>query len=288
MFIKLFAFSDFGCETMLTFIRSLLYHPQLKYQKMKMQLKVRDLSFVLSLFVIIIVSIYLVYDRIKEGTINNYLDVLGQRVLTMVPEGPQRELISAYYEKFKEDVEEKRIGPEKVEAFASRMLNLSYADTIVDPNQIVQALQMHTDFSKPYYIQSPQMPGLPDSIEVVAVIEPNKPSTLFPEFRKWQQMEVRLKAILALEENLKKQNEKQEAMEESINIRIDENMRIILGNEKRELLNADESRALSEELKQLEKLKLIKWKEAEELQKEKLLIQIQVDSIVQGIDQQKE
>lgn len=223
-----------------------------------MKQKIRDLSFVISLVLIVCIGIYLVYQKINEGMADQYLSVLGERVLSLVPEGPQRDAVASFYEKFREDIEEQRVAPERVEAFASEILNMSYADTIIHPRQIAQAYEIALNI--PEY-SSPEVgkQTLPDSLKVKTWME--RPELKNQDFQdeKWQEMNERLRALIRFEEKMKRSRENYVGDDDRLRLRVDKEMRIILDEKIKEQLEKKELQRMRKELKTLENLNLIKW-----------------------------
>lgn len=87
-----------------------------------------------SLTVIIFVLFFL-DRRAQVSAFESTLNLLGKKLVTMIPNEEDRTPVKEEFEKFVKNTREKKITPEQVEYITANILNLSNRDTVITPEQ---------------------------------------------------------------------------------------------------------------------------------------------------------
>jgi hypothetical protein len=87
--------------------------------------KKRDFGLIISLGIIIAVASYWFVKEVPMDGVEHYVDLLGDKLVALIPEEKEKQEMAAIYDEFKTKVKEKKISPENVEHIASAIINLS-------------------------------------------------------------------------------------------------------------------------------------------------------------------
>jgi hypothetical protein len=87
--------------------------------------KKRDFGLILSLGLIIVIAAYWFVKEVPMDGVEYYVDLLGDKLVTLIPKERDKKEIAAIYDEFKIKVKEKKVSPEEVEQVASAIINLS-------------------------------------------------------------------------------------------------------------------------------------------------------------------
>jgi hypothetical protein len=222
----------------------------------------------LSLVFICGISIYFILQKIKGENINTYLDFLGNKLLAMVPEKQKKDEVAVLYDRFKQQVEDKKVEPAEVERFAAEILNLG---------NIADSMRM-----KKVEETMARTLGIPE-----AMIAENGQSLDKRTHRgelahraneqKWLELEQRLKKIYQFEENLKNNQKEKELIDRGL-FKYDSNLHIIVDGRLREELLLVANEDLIKSINELEKQK--EWTRQENYHKElQVKLQTMKDSL---------
>jgi hypothetical protein len=87
----------------------------------------RDYGLILSLGLIIAIASYWFVKEVPMDGVGHYVDLLGDKLMALVPGEQDKEEVAAIYDEFRNQVKDKKVSPENVEQVASAIINLSNA-----------------------------------------------------------------------------------------------------------------------------------------------------------------
>jgi hypothetical protein len=210
-------------------------------------MKIKNLNFglILSLGLLIAIGSYWFVKKVPVDGIEFYIDLMGEKLMTLVQKEQEKEDLALKYDQFKEKVREKKVDPEKVEQMAAAIINLSNAK---DTLSLIEAESL---------------------IEIaVPILQGEEPLLhVEPEPEEWIELNDRLNRVYELEEQLK-ERELMLPRESAISYRVDEDLNVIIDSRVRETLEEEEV------LKKLEIEHRIVWIDSMEEKLEENLIQL--------------
>ena len=224
--------------------------------------KLSDFGFVIILIFIIAVGAYWIMVQLQQDYLDKYLGLLGDKLITMVPESSEKESLAELYNQFKQKVETKEIAPEQVEEIAAGIFNLSL---ISDSISLAEARTLIEVPPKPEPRLSDSLLGQKDLIRVPE-----------PDYKQWQALEQRLEFLYKFEDRTKYIPE--------IRYQVDNKLNVIIDTEVKPLLNKIENKSFIAEMKDLEEKKALIFVDnlnRDIKRKEYKLIKIRHDSLVQ-------
>ena len=212
----------------------------------------------ISLVFIFCISIYFIVQKMKNENINHYMDLLGSKLMAMLPEENEKSEVAQLYDQFKQQVEEKKVAPEEVEKITAEILNLENMEDSLRMQKVEQVMVL-------------ALGGIPDEDPLDLPDEPESKSGYLTgpgDEEKWRKLGERLREVYVFEENLKKNAQGKEPQRRRI-YEYDDSLHIIIDRELRQDLLRDSNRKLVESIKEMEKQKWLIWKEGqgEELEK---------------------
>jgi hypothetical protein len=222
-----------------------------------MNYKNRDLSFIGSLVLIIIIAIVFFVNRLREENLVYYLEELGDQLMAMVMDNQDKDRIRERYAEFLDQVRTKEMPAGDVEKVASRILNLSSWDTTLSEQDIDRVFDLSNVYPAEFSTMIEFPAGLIDSIRSEKTSAETGRSMTMVE-NEYKAVEKRLKSVLEVSARLK-----QMALQDSLSdhrkfertkYHFDENLRIIIDQDlKNNLKN------LQRELAHLENQKILIW-----------------------------
>ena len=222
-----------------------------------MNYKNRDLSFIGSLVLIIIIAIVFFVNRLREENLVYYLEELGEQLMAMVMDNQDKERIRERYAEFLDQVRTKEMPAGDVEKVASRILNLSSWDTTLSEQDIDRVFDLSNVYPAEFSTMIEFPADLIDSIRSEKTSAEMGRSMTMVE-NEYKAVEKRLKSVLEVSARLK-----QMALQDSLSdhrkfertkYHFDENLRIIIDQDlKNNLKN------LQRELAHLENQKILIW-----------------------------
>jgi ribosomal protein L20A (L18A) len=135
-----------------------------------------------------VVAIYNLSIKPKIDVLNNYVELLGDKLLTMVPEGAGKEALAKMYLDFVEKVRNREVKPERIEQVAAGILNLSNNYEKITPQQAEAFIRVAV-----------MLPELDSAKTVVEVIPAQPPA---PAAHEWETLGERLKSVYEFNEKL--------------------------------------------------------------------------------------
>ena len=151
--------------------------------------KKRDIGLILSLGLIIVVAGYWFVKEVPMDGVEHYVDLLGDKLVSLIPKEEDKKEVAAIYEQFRTQVKEKKVKPEDVEQVASAIINLSNASDSLSRDEAEALLRV-------------AVPAIAvDSIGLVHV--PDVEAS--PE--EWEELHKRLSGVYQIQESLKDHEE---------------------------------------------------------------------------------
>ncbi len=147
--------------------------------------KKRDFGLILSLGLIIAIGSYWFVKEMPMDGIEHYIDLLGDKLMALIPEEQEKQELAAIYDDFKTRVKEKKISPENVEQVASAIINLSIASdslTLSEAEALMQIAIGEVPADGYGLIHVPEVEATPEE---------------------WEELNERLSSVYQLEEQLK-------------------------------------------------------------------------------------
>ena len=102
----------------------------------------RDFGLILSLGLIIVVASYWFVKEVPMDGVEHYVDLLGDKLMAMVPKEKDKKEVAAIYEEFSRKVKEKKVDPEKIEKVASAIINMSNASDSLTRSEAEALIQV--------------------------------------------------------------------------------------------------------------------------------------------------
>ncbi|MFQ5628881.1 MAG: hypothetical protein ACE5I1_08980 [bacterium] len=100
-----------------------------------MRQAIRDIGIYVVLLAVVTGGIWF-YNNYKEDVLGYSLGLLGDRLLTMVPNEQHKAAIKKMYAKYTEQVRDQKVSPEQVETTAAKILNLSHSNAKLTPDHV--------------------------------------------------------------------------------------------------------------------------------------------------------
>ncbi len=226
-----------------------------------MREKARDLTFILSLVSIILIGVYLTYKQFQSGEAGRYLLTLGEKVLAMVPESSQQDELEKLYQSFLQKYEAREIKPEQVEKIAANVINLKNSDTVVTPEQFKAALTIEVESRERRSLSSAnELSILPEAPPLVSQVEmPSMPLENPPKPEEWEALKTRISAIMEFEREIQNEKLTGKSGQSVFNFRLNNELKVIMDEEKLKKLEQIHKKRLEKSLKNLEQLELLIW-----------------------------
>ena len=281
-----------------------------------MRQMIKDIGVYLVLLVVVTGGIWL-YNNYKEDVLGYSLDLLGDKLLAMVPNEKDRGAIKEMYAKFSNDVRDQQVAPEKVETVAANILNLSQSNAKLNPDQVqailylneIPKIEFKIDSAKYDYefkvftmpdtavianadIPDVALPNIPD-VPAVHTMPPAPTKPVRPD----QLVEVgeRLKSMCEFNEKLQRsiaRSSGDDAKELSryLRFRNENGLKVAIDPTVKMRLKREAIRNLSMEIEQLEKGKMVHWEKdlQQEVAREMRRVRMELISLEQMMQRKAE
>jgi hypothetical protein len=225
--------------------------------------KKHDFGLILSLGLIIAIGGYWFVKEVQMDSVEHYIDLLGDKLVDLVPKETEKQELAEIYDEFKSKVKEKKIRPENVEQVASAIINLSNVSDSVTFAEAEALIR----------IAIPEIRV--DSLDILHIPDIEATS------EEWEALQDRLSSVYKAEELL---HDKATSLPETSmpRYRIDEKLNVIIDNKVRADLKREEL------LKKLEDDKRLFWKDsvAESMEKELHKLEIELKTLSDEMDVQ--
>ncbi len=236
---------------------------------------------------IISVAIYLTFyaeEEVKQSVLEYSLDLMGEKLLALVPDGTEKNKLTELYQDFKERATKGDVAPQQIESMAANILNTGNTETALTPQQaegiLRSAMLAPTPISELLYIElgsgePPQLASLskPERLQFVG----KRVKTMF---------ELNEKVYIAIKKNTLKYHEKAR----QIHYRVKNGLNIVMDVNLRSHLEKEEFKNLAEQLKALEQDRVLKWEKdlSVELEKEMAETKKELAALQNFLDELKE
>ena len=210
----------------------------------------------------------LMYQNYKTDVLEYSLDTVGDRLLSLTPEGPSREAVVAMYSAFKERVLAREVSPDQVEHVAANILNLNNSGASVTPEQAEAMLDM------PMLATTAQ-----DSTSVRIASHYEGDPVHFVRLGE------RLRSVVDFDTHMRtmidEDPEHRREMRRRMRYECEDGIRVAVDAQMAELIPENDFRVLRSELRLLEAGKMVVWKEnlAEEMAEVRRRVRVDLDAI---------
>lgn len=181
---------------------------------------------------------FMIYRHYKQDVLAYSLDLIGDRLVGMVADEANRASVQALYDSFKERVLARGVSPERVEQVAANVLNLEHTGATLTP---WQARVMLAAFH-------------PDSAVAVSPERPVDPAQL-------EALGQRLKSVCDFDERIHRMAAVRRALGEKVHYDCKEGLRLSVDRKVREMLPEQDFERFIQELKPLERDKMVVWRD---------------------------
>jgi len=234
----------------------------------------------MAIFVLILsVGIFflLVKDqKIKDDILRSTLELFGDDLMAMVPDGEQKDLLKRKYDDFLQQADKEEIPPEEIERVAATILNLTTGDTIIQAEEVLTALNLdNEDYISPQKISFTESTPPPERIKRTDKrgkrIPPELPKFYWNDQNK-REMAERLKKVKNFHKKIQGRRQHDttyKALRDQVLFNADSGLTVSLNIRiKDDLELLAEDKALQKQIENLEKENILIWKATIEQQKE--------------------
>ncbi|HDP98625.1 MAG TPA: hypothetical protein ENN22_05520 [bacterium] len=214
----------------------------------------------------------------QEIVLEHSLNMLGNRLLAMVPDGAEKGGVKQMYDNFVKQASAREVEPEQVEQVAASILNLSQLDTVITPEQAMAVLR----FSLEAPVKIERIDRMHEPIQGEAGITADSSSIFSPrdvaEFQeKWESLGERIHQMYQFNHDVTDaiKNQAKQMRENQLQLfyRVDDGMRVVIDPQLKAQLNLKKHKQLSRKIRRMEQQELLQWrgdfqKEMEQLRRE--------------------
>jgi len=213
------------------------------------------------LILIISTGIFFIIENdrnVKEDILSKTLELFGQQLFAMVPEGAQKVVLKKQYEDFVRKAKNREIPPQQIEQVAVSILNMTSQDTIRNAEEIL--LELELDSLLENLDTTPQVPARPPSIHKKSLL-PQLPLASKKEDN-FRELAQRLRRMYDFHDQLQRLVVAQKLPEkvyQEILFSADSTLRIEIRGDLRRLFRERNLLSLEKQLERLEKEGLVAW-----------------------------
>ena len=208
----------------------------------------------------------------KQDALEYSLSLLGDDLMAMVPEGTGKKPVQELYNSFLQKARQGKVESKQVEYVAANIINLSNTETEITPEQAEAILQL--SLSSPERIER-MGEELPEPIMEESHFSLEERKSLGERLKTLYEFNSEMK------EAMKDYAPKQEKRQRQIHYRIEGDLKIAMDTDLKAELNRDKFKRMAKELKQLEKERMLEWKDnfAQELEQEMENLSVELASL---------
>jgi len=234
----------------------------------------KKIGFFLVVLILTAAIFWLVFldKQSKQDVLEYSLSLLGDDLLAMVPEGEGKKPVQELYERFLEQTKQGKVEPKQVEYVAANIMNLSNTETEITPEQAAAILQL--SLSSPERIER-MGEDTPEPIMEEPYFSSKERNSLGERIKTLHEFNSDLKDFM------KDYTGKQEKQQRQIHYRIEGDLKIAMDNDLKAEFDRKKFKRMNKELKQLERERILEWKEnfAEELEQEMKNLRVELESL---------
>lgn len=183
------------------------------------------MSFSVVVIFLVAIGIYWLMEQLQEDYMDQYLSILGDKLIAMVPEVSEKSTLKNIFDEFRFDVENDQVSPEQVEKVAAGIFNI---DLLTDSLSLAEAIVL---------LELPE-------------IAPPPPVKEF-DSKSWRDLEQRLERVYRFEEKAK--------FVPKLRFQVDNRLNIIIDEQNKNLISQQEHQQMVLELKELEEKNAVFW-----------------------------
>ena len=207
------------------------------------------------IFLVMVISIgiywFLYLDQSEnQDALDHALNILGEKLMAMVPEKEGREDVEITYKQFMEKADQQKVTPESIEKMAAQILNLSNEQRKLTPEQAKEIIRASQYAAALVPVGNNDYSVVSTNPEIAKLPVPPSPQTL-------ENLGKRIRIIAQFNHDFKK--EMQQAHQEQLKklqFRIDNDLRIRMDRKLKNEIYQREYQRLARELRSLEKKKI--------------------------------
>ena len=204
-----------------------------------------------AVILLILVASFVIYRltvEVEKIDLTHSMELLGDKLLAMVPEGPEKEKLAEYYVEFLERVKKREVEPVRVERVAAGILNASNTRETLTANQAEAVIRLAI-----------YVPGV-DSADVLSRLSE---LTRAGEPDDWDALVVRVNSVCEVNESMQELSREFKLLHQRqpMMFQVDEGLKIVVDSKIRVKLSRAELKSLAREMERLEKKKILFWKE---------------------------
>jgi len=234
----------------------------------------KKIGFFLVVLILTAAIFWLVFldKQSKQDVLEYSLNLLGNDLMAMVPEGEGKKPVQELYDRFLQKAKQGKVEPKQVEYIAANIMNLSNAETEITPKQAEAILQL--SLSSPKKIQRIGE-DTPEPIMDEPYFSSKERNSLGERIKTLHEFNNDMKSYL------KDYTVKQEKRQSQIKYRIEQDLKIAIDTDLKAEFDRKKFKRMAKELKQLEKERILEWKEnfAEELEQEMENLRRELESL---------
>ncbi len=247
----------------------------------------RKIGFFLAVL-IISAGIYFVFyadEDVQQDVLEYSLNLMGDKLLAMVPEGSEKIKLTQLYNGFKERAIQGNVAPEQIEHVAANILNVSNSETSLTPQQaegIFRAAMIAPRLEISILPRNTDSPKGPP------------PQKRFPRSKSMEILGGRLITMFEFNEHIhiamKEHEVKRRQISRQIRYHVQNGLKLKLDSNLKEQMELKEFRNLAKELRHLEQEQLLDWREnlEEELEREMAGVKVELEALQESLDMLKE
>jgi|GEM_PF-2909301 len=100
-------------------------------------------------------------QQVKDNILSSSLQMFGDDLLAMVPEGEQKEVLRQKIDDFMVKADRNQVAPEEIEQVAADILNLTVQDTLLPPEEVIQIFELDEKPQRSVKTERPPQPVPP-------------------------------------------------------------------------------------------------------------------------------
>ena len=204
-----------------------------------------------AVILLILVASFVIYRltiEVEKIDLTHSMELLGDKLLAMVPEGPEKEKLAEYYVEFLERVKKREVEPVRVERVAAGILNASNTRETLTANQAEAVIRLAI-----------YVPGVGSADVLSRLSELSRAG----EPDDWDALVVRVNSVCEVNESMQELSREFKLLHQRqpMMFQVDEGLKIVVDSKIRVKLSRAELKSLAQEMERLEKEKILFWKE---------------------------
>ncbi len=188
--------------------------------------KIREMSFTIVVIFLVAIGIYWIMEQLQKDYMDQYINILGEKLMSMVPEASEKEELRSSFNQFKTKFEENEIPPEEVERIVAKVYNLyNFNDSLsfAEANALIRV---------------PEVQVIPD---------------LPRDDNRWRDLEQKLSNVYRFDQK------NQMDRDAKIKFQVDKDLNILVDDSIKNALNEGRYEHLIIEMEHLEKNRAVIW-----------------------------